>query len=55
MAATYELVSDAVNGLKGIRCKICNLTSWNPNDVEQKYCGNCHIFHGNLTSEDYQP
>ena len=28
-----------------IRCLICNMTSYNPNDVAQRYCGNCHLFH----------
>jgi hypothetical protein len=28
-----------------ITCHICGMTSHNPNDVENHYCGNCHIFH----------
>lgn len=28
-----------------IVCKTCKLESWNTNDVEQRYCGNCHVFH----------
>lgn len=29
----------------GIRCDVCGLTSWNPMDVAERYCANCHIFH----------
>jgi hypothetical protein len=28
-----------------IQCLICGMTSYNPNDVREKYCGNCHAFH----------
>lgn len=28
-----------------ITCLICGLTSFNPTDVDQKYCGACHVFH----------
>jgi hypothetical protein len=30
---------------KAIICFTCGLVSHNPNDVEQRYCGNCHVFH----------
>lgn len=29
----------------GIECRQCHLISWNQNDVEFKYCGNCHKYH----------
>jgi len=29
----------------GIRCNKCGLTSWNPMDVAERYCANCHVFH----------
>jgi len=29
----------------GIRCHTCNLTSFHPKDVEERYCGCCHRFH----------
>jgi hypothetical protein len=46
----YRLVSDLVvyKGLPsavGIRCLTCMRVSWNPNDVAQRYCGFCHVFH----------
>jgi hypothetical protein len=33
------------DGRASIQCLTCGLTSHNPNDVEQKYCGHCHKFH----------
>ena len=40
---------------KGIWCLHCHQTSWNENDVEKKYCGNCHIFHKDPKSvKDFQ-
>jgi hypothetical protein len=30
---------------KAITCLLCGLTSHNPNDVINRYCGYCHIFH----------
>lgn len=29
----------------GIRCTSCRLTSWNPYDVRNRFCGACHTFH----------
>jgi ribosomal protein L37E len=30
---------------RAITCRRCGLTSHNPNDVAQRYCGRCHVFH----------
>jgi hypothetical protein len=27
-----------------ITCRLCGMTSHNPNDIREKYCGNCHEF-----------
>lgn len=27
---------------ESITCPECHRTSWNPNDVKEGYCGNCH-------------
>jgi hypothetical protein len=35
-----------VDGGKGIMCLRCAAISHNPNDVEKKYCGQCHEFLG---------
>lgn len=31
---------------KSIKCLKCGMTSCNPLDVQEKYCGHCNIFHG---------
>jgi hypothetical protein len=38
---TYQLAPDG----KSITCLTCHRTSYNPNDVKEKYCGACHKFH----------
>lgn len=38
---TYTISDDG----KSITCLLCNMTSFNPNDILHKYCGNCHAFH----------
>jgi ribosomal protein S27AE len=30
--------------LPSFTCPKCGMTSHNPNDVENSYCGNCHAF-----------
>lgn len=30
---------------RSITCLVCGLTSYNPNDVEARYCGHCHASH----------
>lgn len=37
-------------GQAGIQCLRCGHTSWNPNDVENHYCGYCHEY-GTLVDE----
>jgi len=29
-----------------ITCPTCHLTSYNPSDIRENYCGFCHQFHG---------
>jgi hypothetical protein len=41
---TFEILEDG----KAIKCRNCNLTSHNQNDVENRYCGHCHVFHEDL-------
>jgi ribosomal protein S27AE len=31
-----------------IVCPKCGMVSHNPNDVRERYCGNCHAFHADL-------
>jgi hypothetical protein len=28
------------------------MTSWNPNDVRERYCGNCHAYHDDMPSAE---
>jgi hypothetical protein len=42
MPSTYEIGATGEN----ITCLDCGFTSWNENDVRERYCGNCHEFHG---------
>ena len=34
-----------------IVCPKCGMVSHNPNDVRERYCGNCHAFHDDLLRE----
>jgi LSD1 subclass zinc finger protein len=36
---------------KTITCHECGLTSANSNDVAQRYCGHCHLFHEDLNEQ----
>lgn len=40
---TYELVSGPRG--KAIRCLLCLHLSYNPHDIEHRYCGRCRTFH----------
>lgn len=39
--ATCDIALDR----KSIKCLVCSWRSWNPNDVDNRYCGRCHAFH----------
>lgn len=43
MPATYTLVRD--DGVDGIRCLFCHAVSYHPEDIRQRFCGRCDIFH----------
>lgn len=30
---------------QSITCHVCGLTSYNLNDVKNRYCARCHVFH----------
>jgi len=42
MTATYTLTDH------GITCHLCGFSSANPNDMRERYCGHCHVFHEDL-------
>jgi protein-arginine kinase activator protein McsA len=31
-----------------ITCPRCGMTSYNPNDIRERYCGNCHAYHDDI-------
>lgn len=39
------IIADWGKGQQGIKCLTCGLISYNPNDIQFKYCGKCHVFH----------
>jgi hypothetical protein len=43
----YDLVYVLERGrlVLGIRCHTCERVSFHPTDIEQRYCGACHVFH----------
>ncbi len=43
MRKTYIIYEGS--GRKAIFCTRCEVLSWHPRDVEEKYCPKCHIFH----------
>jgi hypothetical protein len=42
---TYEILNHG----KAIKCLRCNRISHNPNDIRERYCANCHVFHEDLS------
>lgn len=41
----YDILLHEPTQEPAIRCRKCLMVSDNPNDVREKYCGNCHEFH----------
>ena len=37
-----------------ITCPKCGMTSYNPMDIAQRYCGNCHEFHANMETNSLE-
>jgi uncharacterized OB-fold protein len=44
---TYKMVEK--DGIMGIKCLVCNMTSYFPMDIEKKYCENCKRFHNEIS------
>jgi hypothetical protein len=36
-------------------CPVCGMTSYNPNDIREGYCGNCHAWTGPQAQPDKGP
>ncbi len=43
----YSITRSDKTGQLQIMCLTCGRVSSNPNDVAEKYCGYCHVFHEN--------
>ena len=41
---TFVIAADG----QSITCLHCRMTSYHPKDVENRYCGHCHIFHDDV-------
>lgn len=43
----YDLVvaTEPKRLVLGIRCHVCQLVSFHPTDISERYCGHCHVFH----------
>ena len=44
LRSTEKRILDNMSGKSSITCPVCGYTSYNPNDVKNRYCGNCHVF-----------
>ena len=47
VSITYKIGVDV--GGRYIVCNACNSKSYNENDIEQLYCGDCHQYHPVVT------
>jgi hypothetical protein len=43
---------EIIMGEVAIKCRLCGRVSHNPNDVKNRYCGNCHHFHEGPSATD---
>lgn len=41
--------------MESITCPVCGMVSYNPYDIAERYCGNCHIFHGEISLLPQEP
>ena len=46
---SYQVSEDG----ESIQCLVCGLRSFNPNDVENKFCGHCHRYHVGIDPYNY--
>jgi hypothetical protein len=47
-AKTYEIGHDGASPF--LQCHLCRRRSYNENDITHRYCGYCHLFHGDLSA-----
>lgn len=41
---TFDISVDG----KSITCRACGMESFHPKDIEERYCGKCHVFHDDI-------
>lgn len=41
--------------MDSIKCPQCGMVSYNPHDIRERYCGNCHQFHDFMPNSIAQP
>ena len=44
LAAALNACEQRASGRESYACPRCGAVSYNPNDVANKYCGQCHLF-----------
>jgi hypothetical protein len=44
-AQTTCVIGRNADGFDFIRCLLCLAKSYHPKDIENGYCGQCHVFH----------
>ena len=47
---TFELIPQTNCAPMGIKCLVCERTSWNQNDVKHRYCAGCHQYHSVMSN-----
>lgn len=47
----HEWPSDAPLGTPSITCPRCGRTSYHPKDIEELYCGHCHMWHEDMKGQ----
>ncbi|MDB4278246.1 hypothetical protein N9917_01450 [Deltaproteobacteria bacterium] len=48
MKLTYQIILNDDGVGHAIKCLVCDMTSYHPEDMRQRYCGKCHQFHDDL-------
>jgi hypothetical protein len=52
VATINDLLRPAVRMAQpSIACPSCGKTSYNPTDVSERFCGNCHLFHNQMPGQ----
>ena len=44
-----------IHGQPCLLCLVCNRYSFHPMDIQERYCGSCHLFLVNVPMDQEQP